>query len=281
MDSQSQAQLLHQANDHLRSQLLTLSEQLSAFLSPHNPPTHQIRDKTISNTHHLLSTYQSQLALLLKRQSRFSPTRITDLNHECSQLESELNTKLTSVRLLLKGQKQYERKLITQSEDLDYFRPVDVLKETIKNRKEEISRLELELNRGEEVNSQVKNRYLQAEKKFNKLLELGAFDPEYSGPPVIPPDDNSEVTLIRSHFTELSKSKAQFLSQQRKKTQTMQVQLESLQCELGKLQEELKEKVQETRIFKLQISDWERQLSRIGKKNAVLESSLEPSSQTT
>lgn len=273
MESPSHALFLHQQNDNLRSQLLSLSLRLSSLL-PQQLPSIQVRDKTLTNTKSKLGQYEMQLKVLTKRQQQLSPSKVKDLAQEYADLEAGLNLKLASIRLLEKGQKRQERTLMSQSLDMEIVAPVDALREEVRIKQEQIARLETELSRGEEVHAQVKSRLGKAEQLFNRLLEQGAYDPDYTGPPVIPPDDNTGVTETRQHFAQLSKSKTQTLSLQRRNLQAAEAQWNLMQRELARMQDLVKEKTQQSRIYALQVSDLKRQLRGILRKNSTLDSSI-------
>lgn len=273
MDSPSHALLLHQQNDHLRSQLLSLSQRLSSLLpSQHPQEMDQIREKTLATARSKLGQYEMQLRVLSKRQRLLSPEKLNDLARECTELEAGLNVKLASIRLLEHGQKRQERKLMSHSFDIEATSPVDTLQAEVKAKQEQVIRLEAELNKGEEIHKQVKSRLIKAEQHFNQMLEHGAYDPDYKGPPVLPPDDYSMVTETRDHFAELSKSKTQTLSLQRRQLVTVEAQWDLVQRELTHMQDVVKEKTQQSRIYALQLSDLKRQLRGILRKNTALTS---------
>ena len=92
-----------------------------------------------------------QLKVLTKRQRLLSPTKVKDLAQEYVDLETGLNLKLASIRLLEKGQKWQERKLMSQSLDMEAVTQVDTLQEEVRAKHEQVARLEAELRRGEEV----------------------------------------------------------------------------------------------------------------------------------
>lgn len=215
-----------------------------------------------------------QLKVLTKRQRLLSPTKVKDLAQEYVDLETGLNLKLASIRLLEKGQKWQERKLMSQSLDMEAVTQVDTLQEEVRAKHEQVARLEAELRRGEEVHVQVKSRLGKAEQHFNQLLEHGAYDPDYRGPPVIPPDDNTVTIETRDHFAELSKSKSQALSLQRRKLLAAEAQWGLVQRELAHMQDSVKEKTQQSRIYALQVSDLKRQLRVFLRKNSTLDSSI-------
>lgn len=106
------------------------------------------------------------------------------------------------------------------------------------------------------------------------MLEHGAYDPDYRGPPVIPPDDNTVTIETRDHFAELSKSKSQALSLQRRKLLAAEAQWGLVQRELAHMQDSVKEKTQQSRIYALQVSDLKRQLRVFLRKNSTLDSSI-------
>jgi len=151
MESPTHALFLHQQNDQLRSQLLSLSLRLSSLLPSQQLQSTQVRDKTLACARSKLGQYEMQLKVLTKRQRLLSPTKVKDLAQEYVDLETGLNLKLASIRLLEKGQKWQERKLMSQSLDMEAVTQVDTLQEEVRAKHEQVARLEAELRRGEEV----------------------------------------------------------------------------------------------------------------------------------